>query len=925
MKVAFRLRRLAEAAPATALLLLSHRPEDVLRLCAGLGCDPFPDVYSLADGFLLRFAPRAAITQISCLTGVLRLRSLDDNVLLPVDAELVPALLEDEAQLLGRRRGLVFLPGGRVLGFDPAAPLAASALLALPSLRREVWQPLPQRPPLAERLTEITLEREELTPEIIMESGGEDIGSDDPRPAGAGVPARTLGGLAYGLGMGLARLGNALRLRGLARLGARLMSGALKVAPRLSEKLLGRQEAALRDLLREFREGNIERALRRALPLSGDTARGARPAQGSIRLPFNKIFYSLQELLRRDRGPATIWFSRFDAWTELQREYRKQAELALQRGDFRRAAFIYGKLLGDFRTAAATLAQGGLHRDAAILYLARVHDTHAAAREFEAAGELDRALALYRKSGEHALAGDLLRHAGEEELAIAEYRLAAAKLAQSGQAFYEAGELLLTRAGRPDLAQEYYQTGWKRRPIGSPVPCALRLAEHHCQQAERDKLLALVTEAEAYFAQEAVDSEVAYFFNEIAQLAQRPTLAPLHDELRDRALMAIGARMRLHDAHSRPADLASSLLAPAAGWSAAVMSDAAYATKPTPRRSSTTRKQRKSEKLDPRESTSYAGTVRRTAVPAQMSTVRAVCQAPDTGDVFIGFESGVIYRFVPRREEFTLAADEKAPILSLATDGTGVTLAVLSHKSLKEARLTSYVHGRWIATMEVNAEVPLLGSRIEDQTLAVVVGPQVLMLDASSLLSVNYGRIDCLDPNPDAVIVVPAWPGITASSLIGLEHGDLAYYYNLVAPHRTTWTLGWRPAVPPGSGQGLWQPEVSALHKSPQCLEIAAVESPSVNWSEIQIEGGFLARVVTRSFSAKQPFLAATIIRPGFLAAATRTHIYWLRHAGNALKAVARVQHWQPSVVACYANHRGNELMLICEDGTIARGWNLNH
>ena len=40
-----------------------------------------------------------------------------------------------------------------------------------------------------------------------------------------------------------------------------------------------------------------------------------------------------------------------------------------------------------------------LHHDAAVIYLSKLGDVLAAAREFEAAGEIDRALRLYRGLG----------------------------------------------------------------------------------------------------------------------------------------------------------------------------------------------------------------------------------------------------------------------------------------------------------------------------------------------------------------------------------------------------------------------------------------------------------------------------------------------------------------------------------------------
>ena len=89
VKIAFHLRRRPESAPATALLLLSHDPAKLLHLCVRLGHDPLPRLYRVADGFLVKLAqPMSA-----AVGGVLRLRCIANNLYLPVDADLVPALL----------------------------------------------------------------------------------------------------------------------------------------------------------------------------------------------------------------------------------------------------------------------------------------------------------------------------------------------------------------------------------------------------------------------------------------------------------------------------------------------------------------------------------------------------------------------------------------------------------------------------------------------------------------------------------------------------------------------------------------------------------------------------------------------------------------------------------------------------------------
>src|SRR4051794_37487405 len=120
MKVPYRLRRRAEPAPAAALLLPAHRADELARLVVALELDIFPSVYAVADGFLVRL-PRPVERAVP---GVVRLRSLADNLSLPADADLAPGLLDDEAADLVRRRGLVFLPGDRVLEFTPQRPLS---------------------------------------------------------------------------------------------------------------------------------------------------------------------------------------------------------------------------------------------------------------------------------------------------------------------------------------------------------------------------------------------------------------------------------------------------------------------------------------------------------------------------------------------------------------------------------------------------------------------------------------------------------------------------------------------------------------------------------------------------------------------------------------------------------------------------------
>ncbi len=222
---------------------------------------------------------------------------------------------------------------------------------------------------------------------------------------------------------------------------------------------------------------------------------------------------------------------------ELKREYRKAAEQAVRQGDFRRAAYIYGKLLGDDRTAAQALQRGGLHQDAATIYLRKVNDRAEAARAFEAAGHIDRAIALYRELGQHEAAGDLLRRIGDDEAAVREYQRAAFVAATSMPGdHYHAGLVLLNKAGMPEPAIEHFRLGWVHRPAANAAACALELTLIHATRGEIEPIRNLLDEADAFFKSAGSARDAEGFYNRTAVIASAaPALASSAEEVRDRA------------------------------------------------------------------------------------------------------------------------------------------------------------------------------------------------------------------------------------------------------------------------------------------------------------------------------------------------------------------------------------------------------
>jgi hypothetical protein len=896
MNVAFQLRQRPDAEPATALLLLRRDAAALFALCARLGADPLPTVHDTADGLLLVLdRPTTA-----AVPHALRLRALCPHLLVPVDADLSPQLHGDELRGLVRDRGLVLLPGGRVLAFAPAAPLPLAALVELPVMRQTAWQPLPEAPRAAERIVSIRLELPLPPPEALLDAGAGDIGSEEPRPSAGGMLDSIAANVQSRVGRSLMGLGGLPGLGFLARWGARMVGRAMERVPRLSESLLGKQEAALRELLRLFRAGKLDDALKRALPLGGPAERGGSAA-GDARLPLHNLFYSLANILGPG-GPPSVWYGGFDVQRELAMQYRKAAEEAANRGDHRRAAFIYGKLLGDYRAAADCLARGGLHADAAHLYLHKLHDLPAAAREFERAGDIDQSVRLWRQVGDHAAAGDVLRRAGDEETAFAEYTIAADRLAERGS-FLEAAELMQARAQRPDRAETYLQLGWGVRPLGNSLACGNRLARLHADRRAGDALLSLTREARAFYDSPGHQAPARDFYHLAAGLADEPALASVRGEVRDLALLGLATKVReAVAAENRAGDVVSRLLGAGGAFAAPVVSDARFAVNALVRQPDRERRPR-------------AWNI----VNLGMGHVTATCAAAATGEVFVGFDTGQVVCFRPSASTVvTLTAGANLPVIGMTCDATGAVVVVQSivrdtprgsDGPSDEAWTTVYhsrnagwesapgralyVLGRGVCRDDV--DWLWCGWDEYEDLFLIRPGTAAHWVKLDSFLR---GRV------PASVALLQDEGVICAVFAAGsLWYHRIRFYSPILATFFET-HLGWTPQSP-----------VSWLRGDD--LELAALGAEgAVHWSRLKF--GDVGLKATATLSAADGYKAATLVRPGLVAAVGGGCIDWLR-AGRNFQQTNRTVLDLGRVVACHASLPTSELLMVTADGRLHR------
>jgi hypothetical protein len=135
--------------------------------------------------------------------------------------------------------------------------------------------------------------------------------------------------------------------------------------------------------------------------------------------------------------------------------------------------------------------------------------------------------------------------------------------------------------------------------------------------------------------------------------------------------------------------------------------------------------------------------------------------------------------------------------------------------------------------------------------------------------------------------------------------------------HRTL--LGWHPAFSP---QGRpWQiPTLTWLHRDQEHLELAGVdENGTVCWSLLQVAREGVDTVATNRHVKADGYLATALVRPGRLAAVSRTGIDWLRCGADYFSPTATTKVALPLAIACYASRATNELLVLCGDGLLVR------
>lgn len=913
MKIPFRLTRLeSPAGPADAGLLLADDAAALAKACAAMR--PMPAVFCVAGGFLLLAS--------ALPPGTIRLRRLGGDLFVPVDAQLLPRLLPDEIVGLTKARGLIVLADG-ALAFDPTRPLLPEQWLKPPRVHRREWTALPEPPMLADRLTAI----ERPTPpgavlEILAAGEPDDANPlaghgqaggvpEDARPGAGSMLGQVGAGMLLGAAQLAAWMGKQLNAPGLGNLAGKLARKAVEKVPRITEKILGDQEAALREVLRQLQSGDIEQALKRAPIAVGDPS--STPAvDTTANLSPRDPRFSLRDLLGCGGGSA--WLGGGDVWNDLAREYRRLAEEAARRGDARRAAYLYGVLLRDVRAAANALMAGGYFRDAAILYRDKLADPLAAAKAFERAGEYDEAVRLYERREDYEAAAELLRRIGDEDRAVEYFERAANRLRDRGQ-WLEAGDLVRKKLGRREAATALYRAGWTHGGANH-IACGERLVDELLVAESWDGYDELLDEARRHYPADQ-SADASRFFNYALHVG--PDFLPPErmDLARDRVLLHFARHLRANPSSVRRAgEKARELFVPKGGWTGPQVRDAEYAARALAKGSNPT----KPDISLP--------------IPVGEGTLTAVAAARVSRDLVLAVGDRVSVWRSATGETVRVAQLPNGRALGLATNDDATTIHILYadpsgvHLKCYCVNLTASVRTLPAYLAEGQVRVADDGEEIADWYLQPASyerdGEPAVALVRPGRRTTYYGTYlrEKTDEDATSKLVGPKQYLLASFGPAERWEWDENFLRHVVGSQTRRWVTNWTPAIPE---QGpLRQPAVDWLDPEEGYLQIVGIDSGGVlRWNAFHDPSPDQTMDSAYFVLQNVTFTAACFRGASHIAAAsTGGSIHWLTVESQS-RIVAEHRSMplgHPSRIVFLAVGRTrDEVLAVFADGTVTR------
>lgn len=433
-------------------------------------------------------------------------RKVGSKLYVPANAELYPAVTAEELDKLLLWPVQFFHPVNGITGFEQTDRIDLAGLIKKPAGSNFKWS----APPTASKTPVLlrSIRVQALPMADVIEAMKEDIGQKplDELPQKHTSAVRTVRFILFNLLLGLLQLLLFIPAFILSALGALFFgneppASSTNREPTWFDKLISRKVSELvnfiqktkADLQRE-RDSEINRlmnlfeddpneALKYAIPLASIYENRGVDTGGGF-LQRSDALFNLRGL---GGGKVVSTWNVGDRYNDLRQKYLLAAEEALRRGNFKRAAYVYAHLLGDYRSAANALKKGKLYREAAALYLEHLKDKRAAAECFEEGGLIAEAIEIYLELNQYEKVGDLYTLVGKHERANENYNEACAVLLKAND-YLEAARIRVEKLKQPDAAMQTLKSGWEN--LNSPAACLKQyytlLKQHHPDTALYD-------------------------------------------------------------------------------------------------------------------------------------------------------------------------------------------------------------------------------------------------------------------------------------------------------------------------------------------------------------------------------------------------------------------------------------------------------
>jgi tetratricopeptide (TPR) repeat protein len=334
----------------------------------------------------------------------------------------------------------------------------------------------------------------------------------------ASIPGGIIGGLG-GLIPSSGGGGGVGRSSGSGRPG--FMSRIMNWMQQKIEDLERERDSELKRLSDMF-EKNMDEFLQYAIPLSSPYLNRGTATPGS-RLTKNPFQFNLGRL---GGGQAVDGWNLDKYHDDLRSKYLKAAQQAIDKKDYKKAAYVYAHLLGDYAMAASTLKQGKHYREAAILYKEHLNNNRQAAECYQEGGLYVEAIELYTELQEYEKAGDLYVELGQQERALSCYE-DGVNVASLANDYLEQSRIITEKIGNRPRAKEVLLKGWQ--DVKQPEAC---LTKYFDMLADDNKEQ-LHDEVNNFYAKGELKNKKLSFLNVIDEVNKKYKTTELENTCRN--------------------------------------------------------------------------------------------------------------------------------------------------------------------------------------------------------------------------------------------------------------------------------------------------------------------------------------------------------------------------------------------------------